>query len=253
MRSSPRTCRGPAPCFSRWSSSSRRRCTWATRSPAGWRSSTSAATSLSARSPCRCATSAAKSACPARRRRTRRRCGALESAIPGGGHHRVFSLSLVEQATRRALASGALQPIETETILLEDGGVRFIVRAVSSLARKSEARSSAAAADPLGDYEPDLFVADLAPSHYVLLNKFPVVAGHALLVTRRFERQERLLGVEDFGALLACLREVDGLGFYNGGIAAGASQGRKHLQFVPLPLAAKSPDDVPMERLFDDS
>lgn len=165
----------------------------------------------------------------------------------------MFSLSLVEQATRRALASGALQPIETETILLEDGGVRFIVRAVSSLARKSEARSSAAAADPLGDYEPDLFVADLAPSHYVLLNKFPVVAGHALLVTRRFERQERLLGVEDFGALLACLREVDGLGFYNGGIAAGASQGRKHLQFVPLPLAAKSPDDVPMERLFDDS
>ena len=58
------------------------------------------------------------------------------------------------------------------------------------------------ATDPLGDYDPDLFVVDLAPSHYVLLNRFPVLAGHVLLVTRRFEHQERLLTVEDFAALI---------------------------------------------------
>jgi ATP adenylyltransferase len=160
----------------------------------------------------------------------------------------VFSLSIVQDATRCALASGALQPIETETTLLDDDGVRFVVRAVSSLARKNEARRAAAATDPLGHYDPDLFVADLAPSHYVLLNKFHLLAGHVLLVTRRFERQESLLTIEDFAALITCLSEIDGLGFYNGGIEAGASQPRKHLQLVPLPLAPESPDEVPMQR-----
>jgi ATP adenylyltransferase len=162
----------------------------------------------------------------------------------------VFSLSIVQDATRRALASGALQAIDTDTILLDDAGVRFIVRAVSSLARKHEGRHAAAATDPLGDYDPELFVADLAPSHYILLNKFQLLAGHLLLVTRRFEHQERLLTVEDFAALITCLSEVDGLGFYNGGIEAGASQARKHLQLVPLPLATESPDKVPMELLL---
>src|SRR5262249_44603644 len=119
-----------------------------------------------------------------------------------------------------------------------------------SLARKEEARRTAVAADPLGDYDPDLFVADLAASHYVLLNKYPLLAGHVLLVTRRFERQERLLTVEDFAALVSCLREIGGLGFCNGGADAGASQARKHLQLVPLPLAPESPDEVPMERLL---
>jgi sulfate adenylyltransferase (ADP) / ATP adenylyltransferase len=161
----------------------------------------------------------------------------------------VFSRSIVQDATRRALASGALQPIETATTLLDDDGVRFIVRAVSSLARRNEARHAKVGTDPLGHYDPDLFVADLAPSHYILLNKFHLLAGHVLLVTRRFERQERLLTIEDFAALITCLSEVDGLAFYNGGIEAGASQPRKHLQFVPLPLAPESPDAVPMERL----
>jgi len=158
----------------------------------------------------------------------------------------VFSPSIVQEATRRALAAGALQPIETQTILLDDGGVRFAVRAVSSLARKEAARP-AAAADPLGDPDPALFVAHLAPAHDVLLNKFQVLAGHVLLVTRRFERQDLLLTVDDFAALAACLDAVDGLGFYNGGAEAGASQRRKHLQFVPLPLSTEVPDAVPME------
>jgi sulfate adenylyltransferase (ADP) / ATP adenylyltransferase len=163
----------------------------------------------------------------------------------------VFSLSIVQEATERALASGALQPIETQTTLLDDDGVRFVVRAVPSLARKDKARRAAVATDPLGDYDPDLFVADLAPSHYILLNKFQLLGGHVLLVSRRFERQELLLTGEDFAALITCLSQVDGLGFYNGGAEAGASQLRKHLQLVPLPLAPDSADEVPMERVLD--
>lgn len=162
----------------------------------------------------------------------------------------MFSLSIVQNAMRRALADGALQPIETQTLLLDSEGVRFVLRTVSSLARKDKARHVAAASDPLGDYDRSLFVADLAPSHYVLLNKFQLLPGHVLLVTRRFERQERLLAVEDFAALTTCLGEIDGLGFYNGGVEAGASQRHKHLQLVPLPLTHESADEVPMERVL---
>jgi ATP adenylyltransferase len=157
----------------------------------------------------------------------------------------------IRETTRRALATGALQPIETDAHLLDDAGVRFILRTASSLVRKDEARRAPKVADPLGDYDPDLFVADLGPSHYLLLNKFNLLAGHVLIVTRRFEPQEHLLTPADFEALAACLRDIDGLGFYNGGAGAGASQGRKHLQFVPLPLAPESPDAVPMERALD--
>jgi ATP adenylyltransferase len=163
----------------------------------------------------------------------------------------VFSLSIVQEAMQRALAEGALHPTETQTVLLDSDGVRFIVRSVSSLVRKDKARDAASATDPLGDYDASLFVDHLAPSHYILLNKFPLLAGHLLLVTRRFERQEQLLTAEDFAALSACLSEVDGLGFYNGGVEAGASQPRKHLQLVPLPLAPRSPDAVPIERVLD--
>jgi ATP adenylyltransferase len=163
----------------------------------------------------------------------------------------MLSPTRVHEATRHAAACGALQPIESQTVLLADGGVEFIVRAVSSLARKQALRETAAPADPLGEPDPALFVADLPPSHCVLLNKYPVLAGHLLLVTRRFEHQDSLLTVGDFAALAACLSGAERLAFYNCGAAAGASQPHKHLQLVPLPLAPGGPDEVPMERTLD--
>jgi ATP adenylyltransferase len=161
----------------------------------------------------------------------------------------VFSSVVLQDATGRALARSALQPIETQTILIEDDGVRFIVRAVSSLAHKGEAARAGKTTDPLGD-DRDLFVMDVGSDHCLLLNKYPLAAGHALLVTRRFESQERLLGVADFAALQTCLHGIDGLGFYNGGAEAGASQRRKHLHLVPLPLEREGPDEVPVERVL---
>lgn len=164
----------------------------------------------------------------------------------------MFSLAVARAATQRAFASGALEPIETDATVLDDCGVRFVLRAVSSLARKDRDRHAAAPGhDPLGDYEPDLFVGHVSPTHYALLNKFNVLRGHLLLVTRRFERQERLLTLEDFAALAACLAEIDGLGFYNGGVEAGASQPRKHLQLVPLPLGPLPEPAVPIEPLLE--
>jgi ATP adenylyltransferase len=70
-----------------------------------------------------------------------------------------------------------------------------------------------------------------------------------LIVTRCFEWQEALLDLADFAALTACMAEFDGLGFYNGGAQAGASQLHKHLQIVPLPLGALGPP-LPVESVL---
>jgi ATP adenylyltransferase len=151
----------------------------------------------------------------------------------------VLTLSIVETATQRALRSGALQPIATESCVIADGGIDFVVRFISSLARKEAAR--AGPADPLGNYEPDLFVADVSATHYVLLNKFNVVPKHLLVVTRRFEPQEAPLTLEDFEALARSTPGPDWLAFHNAGRDAGASQPRKHLQLVPMPRIPVEP------------
>ncbi|HSU77226.1 MAG TPA: phosphorylase [Burkholderiales bacterium] len=147
----------------------------------------------------------------------------------------MITASLVQAATARALASGALQPIAAQTELI-DG---FVVRAASTMAAKAAAPPRA---DPLGDYEPDLFLGDVGSAHYALLNKFPVVPNHLLLVTRRFAPQEELLDAADFAALAAVMAELDWLAFYNAGRDAGASQARKHLQLAPA--------GVPLEPLI---
>jgi sulfate adenylyltransferase (ADP) / ATP adenylyltransferase len=133
-----------------------------------------------------------------------------------------------------------LHSIETEQEIIEDRGMWFVVRRVSSLARRDldRRRSKTAATapvDPFLPYDPDLFVADISDTHVGLLNKFNVVTHHLLIVTRRFEPQEALLDRKDFGALCSCLAQIDGLGFYNGGRIGGASQPHKHLQLIPLP------------------
>jgi ATP adenylyltransferase len=166
----------------------------------------------------------------------------------------------VLEQTAHALARGALHTLPTRSEFVEDGGIRFLVRVVSSLTRKDEARKeqdkSGAArgvtrkeANPFLPYDQDLFVADLSQTHVCLLNKFNVVEHHLLIVTRAFEDQECWLDLADFEALAICMAEFDGLGFYNGGQVAGASQRHKHLQMVPLPLAESGPK-VPMAAVF---
>jgi len=162
-------------------------------------------------------------------------------------------------ATKRALRSGAQLPMPTEYEFIEDAGVRFFVRILSELKRKDEARQRQLESLALGKevnpflpYDEALFVADISDTHVALLNKYYVVENHLLIVTRDFEDQKTLLTLRDFEALWACMAEYNGLGFYNGGEAAGASQRHKHLQMVPLPVAPEGPE-VPIEPLLEDT
>lgn len=146
-------------------------------------------------------------------------------------------------------------PLATEIHTIDDGGVEFVVRVAREWPRKPSGSDAAATAgageDPfLPPYEPDLFVTDLTVTHAVLLNKFPVLADHLLLVTRHYESQTAPLTVADFEAMLTALSLVDGLAFYNGGREAGASQPHRHLQLVPLPLGPGS-RCLPVEPWFE--
>lgn len=171
--------------------------------------------------------------------------------------------TLWERVTRRvleAIASGALHSLPTTYEFIEQDGVRFVVRMLANIERKAQAhqqqktrkRVEGVAFDPFLPYEEELYVADLGENHVCLLNKFNVFDQHLLIVTRAFEEQEALINEQDFAALARCMAEFDGLAFYNGGTVAGASQRHKHLQYVPLPLAAEGPA-IPTEHLLTGS
>jgi len=157
-------------------------------------------------------------------------------------------------ATARARARGALESIPTRVERVRDGGVEFVVRVIERLAEKprdpGSRRDEAARGNPFLPYDPEMHVAEVAPSHVCLLNKYNVVDGHLLVVTRAFVHQERPLGGDDFAALASCLAALDGLGFYNAGPAAGASQPHRHLQLVPRAIAPGL-DDLPVAPLVE--
>jgi len=147
-------------------------------------------------------------------------------------------LELSDRCTQSALAAGTLQPISTEQVLLSEGGFDFSVRWVSSLEHKNAARVDAVTRrtpdfNPFLPPEPTLTVAPLGPDHLAVLNKYPVIERHLLIITRRFEPQTSPLKVADFSALAQVMSIHGGLGFYNGGTVAGSSQPHKHLQWVP--------------------
>lgn len=163
----------------------------------------------------------------------------------------------IKEQTQHGLSCGALQSISTDYEFVEEKGVNFLVRILSNLTRKDEAKKKQDKAakkgkdfNPFLPYEEDLFVADISPTHLCLLNKFNVVENHLLIVTREFEEQDNLLTYQDFQAMWACLAQVDGLAFYNGGKIAGASQKHKHLQLVPTPLAPNQTEAIPIAPLF---
>lgn len=148
------------------------------------------------------------------------------------------------EVTQSARKTGSLKSIETDYYLIDQNEITFVIRSLANIERKEKAKKKQQQKskkankyfDPFLPYENDLFVTDITKTHLCLLNKFNVVDHHLLIVTRDFELQENLLNINDFIALWACIKEIDGLAFFNGGETAGASQKHKHLQLVPLPF-----------------
>lgn len=171
-------------------------------------------------------------------------------ACDGAGHSAPGSAlwQRVVAATAHARECGALEPIATVCSTVPQAGIPFAVRLAEGLARKAEVTVTRRQhhIDPFLPYDQDLFVANLSDTHVCLLNKFNVLDHHLLVVTREYEDQDEPLNLHDFEALWACLIEIDGLGFYNGGEVSGASQRHKHFQLVPGCLGVGH-DPVPIE------
>lgn len=170
------------------------------------------------------------------------------------------SLSLwekIELVTKEALAKKVLHPIPTQYQIIEENGIKFIVRILDNLKKKDKAKQkqkdkqkgSHSNFNPFLPYEKDLFIADIQENHVLILNKFNVVNHHLLIITREFESQDSILTLDDFSALWTVLKQINGLGFYNGGKLAGASQPHKHLQLVPYPLVDEI-ETIPLNNLI---
>ncbi|KAI5912855.1 phosphorylase [Thauera sp. 2A1] len=148
-------------------------------------------------------------------------------------------MEAVDARSAQARASGALQPVQAEQTEMEDAGIGFTVRWVSSLAVKDAAKVAIPGGprdpnfNPFLNPDPELTVGLLGDAHVVILNKFPLSDRHLVLARRAFEEQLVPLARSDFAALATIMAEAGGLGLYNGGTAAGASQRHKHVQWLP--------------------
>lgn len=149
----------------------------------------------------------------------------------------------VRERCDAAIASGDLQPIVADQVLIEDGSLPFIVRWVAALADKDAAKDAAKTVLPGGPRDPNfnpflppdpaLTVGPVGEHHVAILNKFPVCLHHLVLARREFAEQLSPLELIDFQALAQVQSDLGGLGFYNGGAAGGASQRHKHVQWIP--------------------
>jgi ATP adenylyltransferase len=156
----------------------------------------------------------------------------------------VTLLHRARAAVARARADGTLRPLTSEPFVVPDAGVPFVVRRIGAFEQKPRGTRDD---DPFRPPWTDaLFVEERGPDHALLLNKFPVLDDHLLLVTRAWRDQEDPPDDGDFAALRAALAELDALWFYNGGRAAGASQPHRHLQLVPR----ASLGEIPLEGLL---
>ncbi len=148
-------------------------------------------------------------------------------------------LQRLDQLSQAALASGDLLPVQAQEELMHDQGLTFFVRWVSTLAAKDAASVSIPGGprdpnfNPFLPPAPALTVADASPSHNIVLNKFAVCDLHLVLADKVFSEQLSPLRDIDFQVLANFLALQGGLGFYNGGGPAGASQRHKHTQWVP--------------------
>jgi ATP adenylyltransferase len=164
----------------------------------------------------------------------------------------------VIKQTKNATDKGILVPsgYDYECIVMQSD-IPFIIRVTPNLHHKDKAREDqndktkqlGQEPNPFLPYNPDMHVSDLSSTHLCLLNRFKLFDYPLLIVTRKFEEQERLLSFEDFQGISICMQEMDGIAFYNGGLSAGASQRHKHFHFIPYPLDNKL-STVPIDNIL---
>ncbi|KAJ3076624.1 bifunctional AP-4-A phosphorylase/ADP sulfurylase [Podochytrium sp. JEL0797] len=157
-----------------------------------------------------------------------------------------------------ALASGHLVFTPSTCVVIPNGPINFQIRFAPSLAKKPTgplARPKQLPThppfNPFLTPDPELLVTPLSPSHNLLLNKFSIVKGHAIITTQHWESQLSQLKESEFKAAWALLESGgEYLGFYNCGPLSGASVPHLHMQFIPVTKGSRD-DGIPIQPLMD--
>ncbi|PWY89308.1 HIT-like protein [Aspergillus heteromorphus CBS 117.55] len=172
--------------------------------------------------------------------------------------------SLVARRFVTAKDAGHLIFSSTHLATIYASGIPYQLRYCPALAKKPSGAPkpdkgpSAPKPDPFQDPSPDLLIAQIPrenPSHFLVLNKFPVIPNHFILATKAWQSQTDLLDKEDLEAAYSCIQawgdesrhdETTGsmkklFAFFNSGPESGASQPHRHLQF--LPVEAMAPEE----------
>ncbi|CAE6364689.1 unnamed protein product [Rhizoctonia solani] len=102
-------------------------------------------------------------------------------------------------------------------------------------------------------YVPDLFIGELkdeleGDEYVILFNKFSVIPGHFLMVTKGFQPQNSPLTPPELTQAYLLIRASQKskspvFAFYNCGVDSGASQPHKHIQFLPTRDEEADEDD----------
>lgn len=158
--------------------------------------------------------------------------------------------SRIAEKYAHALATGALSLTETvaQRVTAPHSKIPCVVSFAPSLALKPERPKTNGPPkprpDPFENPSDDLTVLpDLNGDgkYMLLLNKFPIIPEHSLIVTREYRLQTEALNAEDLTTAFNVISQLDStsgprhMAFYNCGKASGSSQDHKHLQLFKLP------------------
>ncbi|KAK8851284.1 HIT-like domain-containing protein [Apiospora arundinis] len=162
--------------------------------------------------------------------------------------------SLVKAAFEKARAAGDLTYYPTQVAILKPRpGLVFQLRFSRALASKpkpspSDDKDGKQQKKPFNPFEnplPSMTIAQLPPSHVLVLNKFAIVPEHFILATSTVKPQTHVLEADDIAATYACIQAYheaaeDGnedqelFAFFNSGPHSGASQPHRHIQLLPV-------------------
>ncbi|ODQ80261.1 hypothetical protein BABINDRAFT_166613 [Babjeviella inositovora NRRL Y-12698] len=146
---------------------------------------------------------------------------------------------LLSQTFDKAVETDYIAFTPSTSEILDVDGVKFQLTQIDSLSRRPTKGSLDA--NPFANPEPELTVVQSYVDYRIVLNKFPVVRDHFMLVTSKFVSQDTPLTPVDLQATYHTLLAANkGTGerhfaFFNCGPESGASQPHKHIQFMRLP------------------
>ncbi|KAJ5801533.1 uncharacterized protein N7518_003601 [Penicillium psychrosexuale] len=162
--------------------------------------------------------------------------------------------TLVARRFTAARDSGHLVFSSTHLSIINAAGISYQLRYCPALAKKpSNLKDNGPKTpkfDPFQNPCPELLIAQFPPenpAYNLIINKFPVIPNHFLLVTNDWQAQTDILDKADLEATYEVLKawntDSDGsnsnsskslFAFFNSGDDSGASQAHRHLQFLPV-------------------